>query len=86
MKIQAALVNEQQVTFAVVAVRQGLTNNLERATKTQAAVAPAFNQVPIVLMEQDSRGVPRYFGRTDIVKFLANTDFRRLPWREWEWN
>ena len=37
---------------------------------------------PAVLMAQDSRGVPRYFGRRDIVNFLANVLPEQLPWRE----
>ncbi|MBN8626032.1 MAG: hypothetical protein J0M17_11125 [Planctomycetes bacterium] len=86
MKIHAALVREPQATFAVVVVQRGVVNNLQQATRTQAALSSAFNRVPIVLMEQDYQGTPRYFGPTAIVRRLANTDFRRLPWREWEWN
>jgi hypothetical protein len=51
--------------------------------RAQATYAPAFQFVPIVLMEQDGRGVPTYYGRPDIVRFLASIDFRRLPWKQW---
>lgn len=86
MTIQAALVREQQITFAVVVVRRGIIDNQQEAAQTAAAFSPAFNRVPVVLMEQDSRGTPRYFGRTDIARFLANIDFRRLPWKNWNLN
>jgi len=34
-------------------------------------------------MTQNSRGVPTYCGRKDIVDFLANIDFRRIPWKKY---
>lgn len=39
--------------------------------------------MPTVLMAQDSRGVPTYYGRDDIVRFLSNTPMEGLPWREY---
>ena len=86
MTIDAALVREQGQVFAVVVVRRGIIDNPTEARRAQAAYAPAFEQVPIILMEQNSRGVPTYYGRPDIVDFLANTDFRRLPWKRWDLN
>lgn len=86
MTIDAALVREQGQTFAVVVVRQGIIDNTAEANSAQASFAPAFNYVPIVLMEQGFRGRPRYYGRPDIVRFLANIDFRRLPWKQWDLN
>ena len=83
MTIDAALVREQGQTFAVVAVRRGIINNTAEAQRAQATYAPAFQFVPIILMEQDGRGVPTYYGRSDVVRFLANIDFRRLPWKQW---
>jgi hypothetical protein len=86
MKIQAALVREQGQTFAVVVVRQGIIDNRHEANQLQTSFAQVFNNVPIILMEQNSRGIPTYYGRTDIVNFLANINFRRLPWSEWTLN
>jgi hypothetical protein len=86
MTFEAALVREQGQTFAVVVVRQGIIHNRPEANRMQAAFAPAFDFVPIILMEQNSRGVPTYFGRPDIVDFLASIDFRRLPWKQWTLN
>lgn len=86
MTIHAALVREQGQTFAVVAVRPGIINNRAEANKAQASFAPPFDYVPIILMEQNGRGIPTYYGRPDIVRFLANLDFRRLPWKRWTVN
>jgi hypothetical protein len=86
MTFEAALVREQGQTFAVVVVRQGTIDNRPEANRLQASFAPVFDHVPIVLMEQNSRGTPTYLGRRDIVDFLANIDFRRLPWKQWTLN
>lgn len=86
MTIEAALVREQGQTFAVVVVRRGIIDNRSEADRARASFARAFNHVPIVLMEQDHHGTPRYYGRDDIVRFLANIDFRRLPWSKWTLN
>ena len=86
MVIDAALVREQGQTFAVVVVRQGIIGNRAEADRAQGAYAPAFDFVPVILMEQDSRGRPTYYGRDDIVRFLSNIDFRRLPWSQWTLN
>jgi hypothetical protein len=86
MTVEAALVREQGVSFPVVCVRQGVVSNTSKARETQAAFAPHFGGVPIVLMEQDSRGRATYFGRPDIVDFLADISMSRLPWKKWHMN
>jgi len=37
-------------------------------------------------MGQDSSGVPTYYGRKDIVAFLANIDMGRIPWQTYTYN
>jgi hypothetical protein len=83
---QAALVREQGQKFAVVVVQYSVLNSTASKRNAQATFQPAFPGVPIILMAQDSRGVPTYYGRTDIVNFLSSIDFRRLPWAEWTVN
>jgi hypothetical protein len=34
-------------------------------------------------MAQDSRGVPTYQGRRDIVRFLSEISFERIPWKKY---
>lgn len=86
MQINAALVKEQNVEFAVVVVRRGIIDNSSEARRVQEWLAPAFGFLPVVLMEQDHFGVPCFYGRSDIVVFLAGLDFRRLPWAKWSLN
>ena len=82
MRFQAALTKEQGVTFAVVVVKRHVLNPGTR-DDAKASFQPVFPGVPIVLMAQDGRGVPEYYGRPDIVRFLAKVPFEALPWREW---
>lgn len=76
-----ALVKEQGVTFAVVIVKPHVINSTDREN-----IRSGFRQyfpvgIPIILMAQNSRGIPTYHGRDDIVRFLAKIDHRRLPWK-----
>ncbi len=82
MTFQGALIREQGVTFALVIVKQYVVQNSLEATSTIRAFQPAFPGVPVVLMAQDYGGTPTYFGRRDIVGFLANTPLECIPWQE----
>ena len=84
MQLEAALVKEQGQTFAVVVVRTSVKAGGDQALRGAAlSFQPAFPGVPIVLMWQDARGVPTYWGRPDIVQFLSKLHFSQLPWRRW---
>jgi len=84
MQLEAALVKEQGQTFAVVVVRSSVHAGGDRALREAAqSFRPVFPGVPIVLMWQDGRGVPTYWGRPDIVRFLSKLQFSRLPWKSW---
>jgi hypothetical protein len=37
-------------------------------------------------MSQDSRGTPTYYGRHDIVRFLASVPMEAIPWRQYTVN
>ena len=81
MKITAALVREQQTTFAVVVVKPTAMQPPNR-DQTQRQLQPLFPGLPLVLMSQDHTGTPTNWGRSDIIRFLAAIDPARLPWRE----
>ena len=83
MKFQGAVVKEQGVTFAVVVVKKYVLSVRSKAQEVAQSFSRVFPGVPVILMAQDSRGVPTYLGRRDIVRFLANIDLRRLPWKEY---
>jgi hypothetical protein len=81
VKGQVALVRERGVDFAVVAVKRDTLSNRSKCDDMIQALSPHFGDVPVVLMEQDSRRIPTYYGRPDIVRFLSNIFLEQLPWR-----
>jgi hypothetical protein len=83
MKIQGAVIKEQGVTFAVVIVKKTVIDNSSEANSAIAAFRPIFPGVPLVLMAQDHRGVPTYYGRQDIARFMANVPLHIIPWKEY---
>lgn len=83
MRIQGAVIREQGVTFGVVIVKSHVLQNSFEADRTISALMPAFPGMPVVLMAQDYRGVPTYYGRRDISRFMAGVPLRRVPWREY---
>lgn len=84
MRIEAAIVNEQDVDFVVVVVRRGvLQQSASQRNATVTELSAFFDGLPTVLMAQDSRGTPEYYGRKDIVAFLADVPFEALPWAEY---
>ncbi len=82
MKMQAAVVIEQGVTFAVVAVRQEVTIYTYRAVRMRQELQKVFKNMPIILMSMDSKGQPHYYGRRDIVNFLKSIKVSQIPWRQ----
>lgn len=83
MEIQAALIKEQGVTFAVVSVKQRLISAKSQANEAIIGFSNCFPGMPIILMAQDSRGTPSYYGRRDIVQFLRNVHPGQLPWKKY---
>ena len=83
MRFQGAVIKEQGVTFAVVIVKRHVVDNRSEANDAIASFQPLFPGLPIVLMAQDSRGTPTYFGRTDIARFMSNVPVSAVPWKEY---
>lgn len=81
MSFDAALVREQGVTFAVVAVKNHAVSSDSTRQDATRAFASHFPGVPVVLMAQDGRGRPTFWGRADIVRFLARVPLSALPWK-----
>lgn len=81
MSFDAAIVKEQGVTFAVVAVRRHVVNSPHARDEAAGAFKFQFPGMPVVLMSQDGRGRPTYWGRPDIVRFLSHVPVTALPWR-----
>lgn len=83
MQIEGAVIKEQGVTFAIIVVKAQVLASPTTKEQMQAMGSRIFLGMPIILMAQDSRGVPTYYGRTDIVKFLANVHPSRIPWKRY---
>ncbi|MGD0535269.1 MAG: hypothetical protein ABR999_07505 [Methanoregula sp.] len=83
MKFQGSVIREQGVTFAIVIVKKHIIDNRSEAEDAIKTFMPVFPSLPIVLMAQDSQGVPTYFGRPDIAKFMAHVPLQSVPWKEY---
>jgi hypothetical protein len=80
MNLDVALTHEQGVRFAVVVVKPFTLNDRGAQAATRNVLASHLGSVPVVLMAQDSAGIPTYLGRRDLVDFLAECDVDELPW------
>jgi hypothetical protein len=80
---EGAIIKEQGVTFGVAVVQRAV---LQSPTQRDEAVAElsAVLGVPTVVMAQDSRGTPSYYGRRDLVDFMAGVPLEAVPWRRYQ--
>lgn len=81
--IDGAVIDQQGVKFAVAIVRQSLLGQPGARDQAVAEFASLFEGLPTVLMAQDSRGVPTYYGRNDLVNFLASVPLEAIPWQRY---
>ncbi len=86
MQLQGAVIREQGVTFAVVVVQRHVVEDRLRASQAVGQFGTVFPGMPVVLMAQDSRGAPTYYGRQDIARFMASVPLRAIPWRTYTVN
>lgn len=86
MQLEGAVIKEQGQTFAVVVVKRHITDNRHEAAQASQSFSRCFPGMPIVLMSQDSRGTPTYFGRRDLANFLSRVSMNRIPWKRYTFN
>ena len=72
MVVHGAVIIEQGVTFAVVVVKQEVTQYTVRATRFRHALAPFFPNMPVILMSQDREGKPHYYGRKEKILWSSS--------------
>jgi len=82
MKIKGAIIKEQNVKFAVVETITATLKSKSEMEKIKQTFAPLFGGIPIVFMARNTKGIPVFIGRKDIVDFLSNNDVSKIPWRE----
>ncbi|CAB1064139.1 hypothetical protein D1BOALGB6SA_8930 [Olavius sp. associated proteobacterium Delta 1] len=83
MKVQGAVIKEQGVTFAIVVVKSHVVRNASQANKAIQDYGTLFPRMPIVLMAQNYRGTPTYYGRRDIVRFLSKLPMHAISWKQY---
>lgn len=81
---EGAVITEQGRTCAVVAVNPVIFQNSVNATMIIKALLPAFNGIPVVLMAIDNKGVPGYFGRSDLIDLLESVNIKEASWHKIE--
>ncbi len=86
MTFEGAVISEQNVTFAIVVVKPHVVDNATEANRAIVSFCPVFHGLPVVLMGQDGFGRPKYYGRPDIVNFLAHVPLQAISWRKYELN
>ena len=87
MIFEGALIKEQGVTFGIIVVKMSVIQNRREANiLISNAEQNIFRGVPVVLMAQDARGKPYYYGRQDITRFLSNISLHSIPWRKYTMN
>ncbi len=86
MQFEGAVVREQGQTFAVVVVKKHVIDNRSEAAEAIGGFAGVIRGMPIVLMAQDTLGRPEFYGRRDIVQFLASVPISAIPWRKYTLN
>ncbi len=84
MHIDAALVEEQGVRFAVISVKGHVLNSALESHQFSKNIAQCFPPgIPIILMGSNAQGRVAYRGRKDIVRFLSKVNITRLPWKRY---
>ncbi|MCI6283066.1 hypothetical protein [Selenomonas sp.] len=83
MTLHGAVIIEQGVTFAIIAVRPEITRYTQNLVAARRELMQFFPNMPIILMSQDNDGTPHYYGRKDIVDFLKTIRLDQIPWKEY---
>lgn len=83
VKFEGAVIKEQGITFAIVIVKKYILDQKSEADKAIRSFQTFFPGIPLVLMAQDYKGTPTYYGRRDIARFLADVSIHTIPWKEY---
>jgi len=84
MQIDGSIITEQGVTFGIIVVKSNLLSSDSSAREARdnfQSCLGEFSDIPLILAAQDSRGVFEYWGKPDIVDFLASIEASRIPWK-----
>jgi hypothetical protein len=85
MQIEGAIIKEQGQAFAIVIVKSHVITSADKDDVVRD-FSKYFPRMPIILMAQNSRGIPTYYGRKDIVDFLSKVHLPQIPWKKYTFN
>ena len=83
MTFDGAVIREQGVTFGIMVVKPQVLADAERRDVLVSQASAVFGGIPTVLMTQASSRPARYYGRSDIVRFMVNVPLSAVPWRRY---
>ena len=83
MTFDGAVIKEQGVTFGIIVVNPHVLDDTACRDRVVAQAAQAFGGVPTVLMAQQ-HSQARYYGRTDLVRFMAGVPLAAVPWKRYQ--
>ena len=83
MKVQGAAISLAGQNFVVVLVGMDLVRNPGEADMAIDSMQPAFGGVPVILMAQNDKASPTYYGDQAIVALLADVPVEKMPWKEY---
>lgn len=76
-KVQFARIREQGITFGVVVVKDSAVDDVSERNGT-VAYWSRYLGCPTILLGANRH---RYYGRTDLVRFMSTVPFHAIPWR-----
>lgn len=85
MTFDGAVVKEQGITFGIMVVKRHILADTTRRDQLVSQASRVFGGIPTVLMAQQ-QGRARYYGRPDIVRFMANVPLAAVPWKRYQLN
>ena len=83
MTFEGAIIKEQGVTFGIMVVRPNALTEPSGQDQLVAQASRVFGGLPTVLMAQQQGGRARYYGRPDIVRFMAKVPLTAVPWKRY---
>jgi hypothetical protein len=85
-QFEGAVIREQGITFAVVALEKRIVDDARSAEQAIAGFGGLFPGMPVVLMACDPWGRAVWYGRRDISRFMAAVPPHAVPWRRYTVN
>lgn len=83
LEFDGALIEEQGVTFGIVIVKLNVMRDHAMRDRVLEGAQLIFFGVPVIIMAQNASGSATYYGRKDIVDFLAEIPVEAIPWKHY---